>query len=60
MTTLQFLHDSAGAAGLLYAATITIAAITALASPDPEQRRAALEVLSLLVRGRRHHPRERK
>jgi hypothetical protein len=49
MTTLQFLQDGAGAAALLYATTITLTVLTALASPDPAQRRAALKVLALLV-----------
>jgi hypothetical protein len=51
MTTLQLLTDTAGTAGLLYAGTIAISAITALATNDKEQRRAALQVLALLTRG---------
>ncbi|MEU4607624.1 hypothetical protein AB0F43_31955 [Kribbella sp. NPDC023972] len=52
MTTLQLIHDIVGAAGLLYTTTVAIAAIAAIVSADPEQRRAALRVLALLVRGR--------
>lgn len=51
MTTIQLLTNTAGAAGLLYAGTIAISAITALATADREQRRAALQVLALLTRG---------
>lgn len=53
MTTLQLLQETAGTAALLYAATIAISAITALITRDPDQRCAALRVVTLLVRGHR-------
>jgi hypothetical protein len=53
MTLLQLLNDSAlatGTATLLYTATITLTAITALAAPSADRRRAAREVLTALLR----------
>jgi hypothetical protein len=57
-TLLQLVYDTVGPAGLLYAATITISVITVLATPDPDQRRAALKVLALLVRGKERDSRD--
>ena len=51
MTTLQLIREAAATTGLLYVGTITISAITALATSDPDQRRTALQVLALLLRG---------
>jgi hypothetical protein len=56
MTLPQLLHDgvlATGAATLLYTATITLASITTLAAPNPDQRRDARQVLALLLRRRR-------
>lgn len=47
------LHDSTAAVGdpaLLYAATVAITALTAVLSRSPQRRRAAREVLVLLLR----------
>jgi hypothetical protein len=46
-------HDAALAAGigaLLYSATVTTAALTALLAPTPQRRRDARAVLTILVR----------
>jgi hypothetical protein len=50
MNALELFGNGAGAAALLYACTIAMAAISAVASPDPKRRRAARRVLALLVR----------
>ena len=42
----------AGAGGLLYTATVTVAALTALLARTPARRRAALDVLKTLLRRR--------
>ncbi|MFI6827606.1 hypothetical protein ACIBG5_10935 [Kribbella sp. NPDC050241] len=55
MTLPQLFHDgvlATGAATLLYTTTITLATITALAAPNPDQRRNARQVLALLLRRR--------
>jgi hypothetical protein len=49
------IHDGAATAGmasLLYAGSITITALTALAAPTTTRRRAAREVLTILLRRR--------
>ncbi len=43
---------AAGAGGLLYTATVTTAALTALLARTPARRRDALEVLKILLRRR--------
>ena len=56
MTNLpQLIHDGALAAAvvpLTYAVAVGAAAITALVAPTPARRRAAREVLALLLRRR--------
>ena len=56
MTALTHLFHAtatdAGVAAVLYAATITVTAVTAIASPTPERRRDARETLKILL-GRR-------
>jgi hypothetical protein len=47
-----FQRLATGAATLLYTTIITLAAITALAAPNPDQRRNARQVLALLLRRR--------
>jgi hypothetical protein len=50
------IHDGAIAAGIgpvLYTATVTTAALTALLAPTPKRRRDACTVLKILVRNRR-------
>jgi hypothetical protein len=47
------LHDGALAAGtatLLYSTTVTVTALVAALSRNPQRRRAARDVLSLLLR----------
>jgi len=54
-TTLTLIHDGALAAGvstMLYAATVTAAALTALLAPTAQRRRDARTVLAVLVRNR--------
>jgi hypothetical protein len=54
------LHDgalTAGTAGLLYAATITTAALTALFAPTPTRQRTAQNVLKVLLHCRNDEPR---
>jgi hypothetical protein len=49
---LAAVHDgtvAAGAAGMLYTATISTTALTAALSRSPARRRAAREVLTLLL-----------
>jgi hypothetical protein len=57
MTTLTYLIHSAtkGAsiAGALYAGTVSIIVMTAIAAPTPERRRDARAVLKLILRSRR-------
>lgn len=52
-TTLALIHDGTLAAGLgtlLYTATVTTAALTALLAPTPQRRRDARTVLTILLR----------
>ena len=52
-TTLALLHDGALAAGIgtvLYTATVTTAALTALLAPTAQRRRDARTVLTILLR----------
>lgn len=52
-TTLKLIHDGTLAAGLgtlLYTATVTTAALTALLAPTPQRRRDARIVLTILLR----------
>jgi hypothetical protein len=54
-TTLALIHDGALAAGIgtvLYTATVTMAALTALLAPTAQRRRDARTVLTILVRNR--------
>ncbi len=54
--TTALIHDGAFAAGIgtvLYAATVTTAAFTALLAPTAQRRRDARAVLTILVRNRR-------
>jgi hypothetical protein len=47
------IHDgalAAGVAGVLYSTTVTTAALTALLARTPARRRAACEVLTILLR----------
>lgn len=53
MSPLAMIHDgafAAGAASILYAATVTTAALTALRARTPARRREAQEVLKILLR----------
>ncbi|MGI5211613.1 hypothetical protein [Plantactinospora sp. CA-290183] len=53
MSLLSAVHDgalAAGVASLLYAGTVTTAALTALLAPSPARRRAGREVLTILLR----------
>jgi hypothetical protein len=55
-TALTLIHDAALTTGIgtvLYAATITTAALTALLAPTPTRRHDARTVLTILVRNRR-------
>ncbi|WP_433113679.1 hypothetical protein [Micromonospora sp. CA-246542] len=55
-TALALIHDGALAAGIgtvLYTATVTTAALTALLAPTPQRRRDARTVLTILLRNRR-------
>ncbi|MFC4070613.1 hypothetical protein [Actinoplanes subglobosus] len=55
-TALALIHDGALAAGfgtVLYTATVTTAALTALLAPTPQRRRDARTVLTILLR---NHP----
>lgn len=55
MTILDALHQGGlafGAAGLLYTATVSATAATAVLAPTPARRRAARAVLALLLRRR--------
>jgi hypothetical protein len=48
-----FIHDgllTAGAASLLYASAVTTAVLVALFAPTPARRRAARDVLTILLR----------
>jgi hypothetical protein len=47
---------ASGAAGLLYAAIVTTAALTALLARTPVRRRDAREVLKILLRRRSRRP----
>lgn len=50
---VQFLHAgaaTAGGVGLLYSGTVTVVALTAVLAPTPERRRAARQVLRVLLR----------
>lgn len=52
-TARALIHDGAFAAGVgtvLYAATVTTAALTALLAPAPQRRRDARTVLMILLR----------
>ncbi|GGU47729.1 hypothetical protein GCM10010289_80420 [Streptomyces violascens] len=67
MVQLSVLHDgalSAGGAALLYSATITVSALVAVLAPTPARRRAARDVLGILLRRplmlRRNRRRERR
>jgi hypothetical protein len=54
-TITQLLHGGAIAAsvsGALYTATVTTTALTAVTSRDADRRRAALDVLKILLRAR--------
>jgi hypothetical protein len=54
--TLALIHDGALAGGIgtvLYTATVTTAALTALLAPTAQRRRDARTVLTNLVRNRR-------
>ena len=54
-TLLTAVHDGAlvtGTATLLYGATVTITALTAVLAPSPARRRAARDVLVILLRRR--------
>ena len=57
MTTLTgLIHGAAAGAsvtGLVYAGTISITAVTAIAAPTTERRRDARSVLKLMLRTRR-------
>lgn len=53
MSFSDVLHDgllATGSAGVLYSATVAMAAITAIAARTPARRRAALDVLQTLLR----------
>jgi hypothetical protein len=50
---IQSTAEGASAAGVLYAGTISIIAMTAIAAPTPERRRDARAVLKLVLRSRR-------
>lgn len=55
-TALALIHDGALAAGIgtvLYTATVTAAALTALLAPTPQRRGDARTVLTILLR---NHP----
>lgn len=56
MTTLNHLiHSAAGGAsitGMLYAGTVSITALTAIAAPTAERRRDARATLKLMLRAR--------
>jgi hypothetical protein len=55
-TALALIHDGALAAGIgtvLYSATVTTAALTALLAPTTRRRRDARTVLTILIRNRR-------
>lgn len=67
MVHLSALHDGAlpaGGAALLYSATITVSALVAVLAPTPARRRAARDVLGILLRRplmlRRNRRRERR
>jgi hypothetical protein len=54
-TLLTAVHQGSlavGAAGLLYTATVSATAITAILAPTAARRRAARDVLALLLRRR--------
>ncbi|MET8003943.1 hypothetical protein [Nonomuraea glycinis] len=55
-TAFALIHDGALAAGIgavLYTATVTTAALTALLAPTPQRRRDARTVLTILLCNRR-------
>lgn len=45
--------EGASIAGVLYAGTVSIIVVTAVAAPTPERRRDARAVLKLILRSRR-------
>lgn len=50
LTAIEQGSLAATAAGLLYSATITISALTAIMAPSAARRQAARKVLTLLLR----------
>ena len=45
----ELIYEGTGAAALLYTGTVTAAALTALLARTPARRRAAREVLTILL-----------